>query len=182
MCLLTPRATLCRPTLDLAAVVGELNRRRRDLDDGADEAVRQLVRHGDERDLLRGVGALVDEQRRADDGFSPPISCMPRLRSPETRRHDGQTVEGDAVEAAAIDLPRQHGLLADGFGFAVHDAAASEHFSGARLDVGAGHLPLPPARSGEPPSRSAPQRSWLVSYADLALGLYALAGHRSVRL
>ena len=74
---------------------------------------------------------------------------MPRFRSPETRRDDRQPVDRNAVEAAAIDLPRQHRLLAHRLGFAVHDAAAGEHFGGPRFDVVAGErMPLPPASSG----------------------------------
>ena len=54
---------------------------------------------------------------------------------PSDGRNDRQAVERHAVEAAAIDFPRKHRLLADGFGFAAHDAAAGEDLRGARFDV-----------------------------------------------
>ena len=46
-----------------------------------------------------------------------------------------QAVKRNAVEAAAVDFPREHGLLAHRLGFAAHDAAAGEDFSRACFDV-----------------------------------------------
>ena len=64
--------------------LGELNRRGGDVDDGPDAALRELGDHRDQRDALRRIGALVDDDRRADLGPAPPISWMPRFASPDS--------------------------------------------------------------------------------------------------
>src|SRR5262249_52865289 len=62
------------------------------------------------------------------------------------RGDDRQTVNRDAVEAAVVDLPCQHRLLADGFCFAVHDAAAGKYLGGPRFDIRARDGALPAGR------------------------------------
>src|SRR5438445_778666 len=121
--------------VDALAMVGELDRRGGHLNDGADEPFRQLAGHRDERHLLRGVGTVVHEDRGARRRFPAADLVDAEIAVAGDGCHDGQAVERDAVEAAAIDLPGEHRVLADGLGLAAHDAAACEHFSGPSLDV-----------------------------------------------
>ena len=53
------------------------------------------------------------------------------------RGHDGEAVERDALEAPAVDLPRQQRFAAGRRRFTVDDAAAGEDFRRPGLDVGA---------------------------------------------
>jgi hypothetical protein len=57
-------------------------------------------------------------------GLAPPEFGHAQVPIARHRGDHRQTVNRDAVEAAVVDLPGQHRLLADGFRFAVHDAAA----------------------------------------------------------
>ena len=132
--------------VDALAVVGELDRRGGHLNDGADEPFRQLAGHRDERHLLRGVGTVVHEDRGARRRFPAADLVDAEIAVAGDGCHDGQAVERDAVEAAAIDLPGEHRVLADGLGLAAHDAAACEHFSGPSLDVLAAHRAFPAGR------------------------------------
>jgi len=116
-------------------LIRELNRRGAHVDDGADCAPGELRRHGDQRDPLGGVGAIIDEHRRADVRLAAADFLDAQIPVAGHRSHHRQPVERDAVEAAAIDLPGKDRLLADGFRLAAHDAAAREDLCGARFDV-----------------------------------------------
>ena len=86
---------------------------------------------------LRRGRALVDEHcRRVLPRLAADLANA-EVRVAGDRGDDGKAVERDAVEAAAIDLPRQQRFPPGRCRLAVHDAAAGEHFRRTRFDVGA---------------------------------------------
>ena len=113
-----------------------------------------VTNEGHERFALGRTGALVHDHRR------PHLTRRLAAHLPHAQiavaghgSDDREPVERLPVEGALADPPRQHGLTAHRFRFAVHDAAAGEDLGGARLDIVAGDGRL---RSGRRVARKAP--------------------------
>src|SRR6185503_10175708 len=97
--------------------VGKLDRRGRFLYDAADEVSGQRLHHADERLALRGVRARVDVNRGAGRCRFAADLVDAEVGVRGERGDDGEPVEGDAVDLAAVDLPREQRLTPTRRGF-----------------------------------------------------------------
>ena len=129
------RAPMSAATRTASPFVGELNRRRRELDDVPTMPFESCLAIATSAIALRRQWRARRRIPRLGLRRVAADFANAQVHVAGDRGDDGQAVERDAVEAAAIDLPRQQRFPAGRRRFAVHDAAAGEHFRRSRLDV-----------------------------------------------